>query len=284
MKKINVILSILFLAFSMACTAPPEAYKEHRLEVLLRDIGHNLLLSAHDSISRVLPVQKISPQVYQLSFEAEFAFSPDTLVRLVNAKLGTEYPLNEYIVRVFDCSLQVVFYAFENQLKQPDNTPCSGRAQPKGCYRIHVEFLPKSTHKDWLFGIGALAILALAAGIFYQKKRRQQHAGLVSVGPHITGISVGQFTFYPEKNSLYLPGSTIPLSEKETRLLNIFAQNPNQTVERDTLMQHIWGDEGVLVISRNLDVLVSKLRKKLQADPKLKIVNVHAKGYKLEIE
>ena len=54
-------------------------------------------------------------------------------------------------------------------------------------------------------------------------------------------------------------------------------------VERDRLKKEIWEDEGVVVIDRNVDVLVSKLRKKLSADASLKIVNVHGKGYKLMI-
>jgi DNA-binding response OmpR family regulator len=48
-------------------------------------------------------------------------------------------------------------------------------------------------------------------------------------------------------------------------------------------MNEIWAESGVLVVSKNLDVLVSKLRKKLIHDDKIKISNVHGVGYKLEI-
>lgn len=40
--------------------------------------------------------------------------------------------------------------------------------------------------------------------------------------------------------------------------------------------------EGVIV-GRSLDMFISKLRKKLEVDPAVKLVNVHGKGYKLEI-
>jgi DNA-binding response OmpR family regulator len=77
---------------------------------------------------------------------------------------------------------------------------------------------------------------------------------------------------------------TITLSEKEKKALEIFAQNINQVVERERLMKEIWEDEGTVVISRNVDVLVSKLRKKLTDDSSLKFINVPGRGYKLIIE
>jgi DNA-binding winged helix-turn-helix (wHTH) protein len=52
-------------------------------------------------------------------------------------------------------------------------------------------------------------------------------------------------------------------------------------VDRDTLMKTLWEAEGTVVISRNVDVLVSKLRKKLSDDDSLKLVNVPGRGYKL---
>jgi DNA-binding response OmpR family regulator len=49
-------------------------------------------------------------------------------------------------------------------------------------------------------------------------------------------------------------------------------------------MKEIWEDEGIVVISRNVDVLVSKLRKKLSDDNSFKFINVHGRGYKFTIE
>ncbi|MGV3464710.1 MAG: helix-turn-helix domain-containing protein [Heyndrickxia sp.] len=37
------------------------------------------------------------------------------------------------------------------------------------------------------------------------------------------------------------------------------------------------------MITRNVDVLISKLRKRLSGDASVKIVNVHGKGYKLVV-
>jgi DNA-binding winged helix-turn-helix (wHTH) protein len=76
--------------------------------------------------------------------------------------------------------------------------------------------------------------------------------------------------------------SIIELSDEESRLLEIFATQQNQLIERDRLLKEVWEDDGVFT-ARSLDVFVSKLRKKLKGDPSIQITNVYGKGYKLEI-
>ena len=49
-------------------------------------------------------------------------------------------------------------------------------------------------------------------------------------------------------------------------------------------MKEIWEDKGIVVISRNVDVLVSKLRKILIDDNSIKFINVPGRGYKFVIE
>ncbi len=74
----------------------------------------------------------------------------------------------------------------------------------------------------------------------------------------------------------------IELSSKETDLLAILLKFVNETVERDVILNVVWGDEGDY-IGRTLDVFISKLRKKIEADDSLKIVNIRGIGYKLVV-
>ncbi len=97
-------------------------------------------------------------------------------------------------------------------------------------------------------------------------------------------IQLGNFRFYTANNVLKAEHKTISLSEKETIALKIFAENIDQVVEREKLMKEIWKDEGIVVISRNVDVLVYKLRKKLSDDNSFKFINVNGRGYKFVIE
>ena len=72
------------------------------------------------------------------------------------------------------------------------------------------------------------------------------------------------------------------LTQKEAGLLKIFCDSPNKLIARETIQKAIWEDEGYFV-GRSMDVFISRLRKMLKVDPKVKIVNVHGSGYKLDV-
>lgn len=63
-------------------------------------------------------------------------------------------------------------------------------------------------------------------------------------------------------------------------MLDLLYTNLNQTVNREHILQVVWGDEGDY-LGRTLDVFISKLRKKLGADSNLKIVNIRGIGYRM---
>ena len=63
-------------------------------------------------------------------------------------------------------------------------------------------------------------------------------------------------------------------------MLDLLYANLNQTVNREHILQVVWGDEGGY-LGRTLDVFISKLRKKLDADSNLKIVNIRGIGYRM---
>jgi DNA-binding response OmpR family regulator len=98
-----------------------------------------------------------------------------------------------------------------------------------------------------------------------------------------TGIfTLGTMRFDAEKRKLLLNETSIDLTRTETRVLRIFALSPNEVIERSRLQKEIWEDEGVIV-GRSLDMFISKLRKKLELDPRVKITVVRGKGYRLEV-
>ncbi|MEM6343584.1 MAG: response regulator transcription factor [Bacteroidota bacterium] len=104
------------------------------------------------------------------------------------------------------------------------------------------------------------------------------------LGQNKNGIlQVGDFILDVPNQRLKRSAEQLDLTYRETRLLSLFFGHPNQLLERNWLEQIVWHDEG-LVVGRSLDVFVSRLRKILSADPKLKLVNVRAKGYRLELK
>lgn len=72
--------------------------------------------------------------------------------------------------------------------------------------------------------------------------------------------------------------SPIELNALEFKILMYFATRPGVVVERDSMLNDIWGED-VHVYSRSVDTHVSKLRKKL-GDQSSLIESVHGAGYK----
>ena len=94
--------------------------------------------------------------------------------------------------------------------------------------------------------------------------------------------SLGKFLFDVKGQRLLLGSEVITLTDKECRILELLHASFGQLIPRETLMQQIWLNEGVIT-GRSLDMFVSKLRKKLSGDPELKITNVRGEGYKVEV-
>lgn len=90
---------------------------------------------------------------------------------------------------------------------------------------------------------------------------------------------------YPTNNKVTLvrTGETIPLTPLETRLLRVLMSQPGRTLTRDALVIKVWGYE-YDTKSNQLDVYISRLRNKLEVDPKepVLIQTVRAIGYRLE--
>lgn len=244
-----IVLSIFFIQ------SKNEQAEKHKV-LVLRNIGHQILLHAKDSNSTVLPIQKLDNLTYQISFQHSFAFIPDSLISLVQLELKkSDFPQN-YYVSVIDCQQQSTIYAFEINAKSGNLTPCTGRKQGSGCYLIQISF-DNSNQMQLLAGVG-LACLLLVCGYYFWKKFTSSQKKTLELDT-VETRKIGKFSFYPSKQILQIEDKLIQLSEKESKSLLIFMDHVNQVIERDKLIKEIWEEEGIIVISRNVDVLVSKL-------------------------
>jgi DNA-binding winged helix-turn-helix (wHTH) protein len=229
----------------------------------------------------VLPVKKLNSTTYQISFQNNFGFISDTLINLVQRTFQKNALAKDYIVNLRNCKQNETVFAFEINSQTGDLTPCRGRTLEVGCYVIEIELLKKNKFNFfWLL----LLIIPLSFLGFYMKDKFRKKEETASNVGNSDYIQLGNFKFYTDNNVLKSENKTITLSEKETKALKIFAENIDQIVEREKLMKEIWEDNGIVVISRNVDVLVSKLRKKLSDDNSFKFINVHGRGYRFIIE
>lgn len=281
-KQKYIFLTILaVVAVLTAITAFEQnhsASSEKHLNIVLRNIGHQLLRHAGDSVSRVLPVKTINENTYQIEFQSHFTFVPDSLVKLVHENLKSGNLPTEYIVSVLNCYKNEIIFGYEVSAKTDNILPCLGRNQPEACYIIQIEFLKNNS-----FYLYSLLVFPILLGLYFLNSYFQNNKDLAKIEPNEPFIKVGNLYFYVQKQILKSETKSIELSDRENKLLKIFADNPNQLIERERCLREIWEDEGVIVVERSLDVLVSKLRKKISLDESIKIINVHGKGYKLTI-
>ncbi|SEO67153.1 Transcriptional regulatory protein, C terminal [Mucilaginibacter sp. OK283] len=254
-----------------------------RQQVMLRKIGHEVLLHSGDSTSRVLPVKKIAENEYQVRFENEFAFEPDSLVKIISRSLAKDKLAHNYIVTVLKCTGKDVIFGYMISGNRQDNiVPCLGRRQPKSCYLINLKFEGRRiTAAQKAYLLGGLPFLAFIGLIFSQSfKTRKNKVTTTFAG--VDSFKLGNSIFDPGNRQIIAAGVTTALTVKENKLLLIFARSPNIIIERGRLQKEIWEDEGVIV-GRSLDMFISKLRKKLENDSSIQLTNIHGRGYKLEI-
>ncbi|MBT8236927.1 MAG: response regulator transcription factor [Bacteroidia bacterium] len=257
-------------------------------------IGHQVLLSSQDSTSRLLPVHKEGDR-YRIQFEGEFAFVPEELVATIDRVAKETDLAKSYIVEVVECDSGEVVYSFKmDETAQSDIVPCGSRIQEKGCYSLLFSILEEGNDAALLSDspdpsgqsenktsytpvvVGVLALLAGLMSFIYWRRRRRP-----ALDPNL--ISLGEYQFDKRNTELLIQEQRIELTSKEADLLLLLYNEANNTVERERILNRVWGDEGDYV-GRTLDVFISKLRKKLEFDSKVKIVNIRGVGYKLVVD
>lgn len=108
------------------------------------------------------------------------------------------------------------------------------------------------------------------------------HALLGRIGKEISPkqYPIGKYLFDVNKQTLTLGSQIQNLTHRESVLLHELLLHKNQLLERTYILNKIWGNDDFFA-ARSMDVFVSKLRKKLQADASVEIINVRGFGYKL---
>ncbi len=91
-------------------------------------------------------------------------------------------------------------------------------------------------------------------------------------------IEIGKYSF--DFNNLELSENNISqrLTLREAELLNLFCKNINNVLTKEDILNIIWNNDSYF-LSRSLDVFVSRLRKLLKKDKRLKIENIHGVGF-----
>ena len=91
----------------------------------------------------------------------------------------------------------------------------------------------------------------------------------------------GHTIFRPNLSSLTYNGETHSLSVRQTEILEILARNIGKVVDRETILNAVWGDSSY-ANSLALNVQITYIRK-LIPDPSVSLTSLKKKGYILNV-
>jgi len=92
---------------------------------------------------------------------------------------------------------------------------------------------------------------------------------------------VGAYDFDPQNLTLVYGDDIRRLTQRESELLLMLVQHRGQVVKRSYILERLWGQDDYF-LGRSLDVFISRLRRYLGMDSRVRIDTVHGVGFKLD--
>jgi hypothetical protein len=249
------------------------------VNLALRRAAHRLLIAAGDSTSRIPPVQHAGEGTWQVELPDGFEY--DSLPAILQGALEAQGIEADYDVAILDCMDGLVQLGYSKaDFLGSQGVPCGGRTMPETCLRLQIRFEEQATPSVsfawdyWPLG-GCLALLLLVLA-WRQRPRK-------IASPSQEGLHFGNSRFDEASRILMSGGVRYELTHREAKLLHFFVQHPNTVLERGTILDKVWADEGIMV-GRSVDMFVSRLRKFLANDSTVRLVAVHGVGYRMEVQ
>jgi two-component system, OmpR family, alkaline phosphatase synthesis response regulator PhoP len=111
----------------------------------------------------------------------------------------------------------------------------------------------------------------------------RRYLASVSPKPSSKTFRLGDLEVLPDELRARRGDTSIELSVREVKLLDLFCRNEGKVLDRNTIFDACWGEQ-FFPASRTLDQHIVKLRKKIECDPKnpALIRTVHGVGYRYD--
>lgn len=126
---------------------------------------------------------------------------------------------------------------------------------------------------DYLVKPYSIEELILKIEVFLQRSQK-------SVVPKNGTCAIGAFIFDPVNYTVMRDGQIVQLTERESALLKLFADNKNTILKREKILTELWGTDDYF-LGRSMDVFISRLRKIFKDDEAIRIENIPRVGFKL---
>ncbi|RKO73518.1 DNA-binding response regulator [Sphingobacterium puteale] len=96
-------------------------------------------------------------------------------------------------------------------------------------------------------------------------------------------LMIGDYMLDSLKHQLIYQGEALKLSFRESELLRKLYEQKDKVIPREEIMRAYWSHDKYFT-GRSLDVFISRIRKYLSQDPRIKITNVRGVGYMLTVD
>jgi len=95
-------------------------------------------------------------------------------------------------------------------------------------------------------------------------------------------FQIGDYYFDYKRRELKYEDKIDKLTEKENEVLRLLCLHRNEVLKREDAVEYIYGKKDYF-LGRSFDVYISRIRKLLVSDPKVKIENVYKVGFMLDV-
>jgi len=114
---------------------------------------------------------------------------------------------------------------------------------------------------DYITKPFSLAVLRARVEVLFRRLENQQEQQLQQ-------LQSGEYRLDTALCKLYRGDEEIPISVTEFRLLKYFLSNVGQVLSKEQILTALWDNQGKFVDENTLSVNISRLRSKMEADPK----------------
>lgn len=237
-----------------------------------------------DSTSMIPVVRQLNDSTWQTGELPWLDY--EQLPKLLQLALEGYNIHQNYHVTIKSCLDLAILLGYSRfDLDPSDSVPCHGRERPDSCMLLEIQFYESKdefkSKNTWSRVFLCFILLAILGLVFWNKFLRKKKSSFNKETPKDI-FTFGQTQLNVNTSQLIGKKTNHKLTYREAKLMQYFVENQGKILERDTILQAVWGEEEIQV-SRSLDVFVSRLRKLIQDDPMLEISTLHGIGYRLDI-